>query len=135
MKKLLGKTNNFEGFKLSLSASANGIWSPGASTISLNDKTLTFKEKDVNSQFVLNSFKIDLTDYNVRNRILKNNPQNIQENFVRQVLEFIDTNLLTDFLTEEGLDKLYLYLSAFGTKDFISDFIPSAFKSLLANAF
>lgn len=132
---LLGKTNNFEGFKLSLSASANGIWSPGASTISLNDKILTFKEKDPNSQFVLNSFKIDLTDYNVRNRILKNNPQNIQENFVRQVLEFIDTNLLTDFLTEEGLDKLYLYLSAFGTKDFISDFIPSAFKSLLANAF
>lgn len=131
---LLGKTNNFEGFKLSLSASANGIWSPGASTISLNDKILTFKEKDPNSQFVLNSFKIDLTDYNVRNRILKNNPQNIQENFVRQVLEFIDTNLLTDFLTEEGLDKLYLYLSSFGTKDFISDFIPSAFKSLLANA-
>ena len=132
---LLGRTKSFEGFKFTLTASDKGIWSPGVVDISFNDKQLNFTNPDVNTKFILDAFKISFTDPNVRKRILKNTPQNIQESFVRQVLEFIDTNLLTDFLTEEGLDKLYLYLSAFGTNNFIKDFIPAAFKSNLVNVF
>lgn len=79
------------------------------------------------------SASVDLSDNATISRILNDSNLSGYEKQFKDVLQFIDQFLYTNFLTEDGLRQLYLYKSISSDANYINSLLTNAIKAAIIN--
>lgn len=122
-------------FSISLGANAiTGISSSKMGILDSKSISIKFSNPRITQIFKPENTSIDLISKQSIDRIVSGQSLSEDEKIFRDVLEFIDSFLGTQFLSIDGLNKLYLYkVTNINSENYLGEILESAVRTAVVN--